>query len=206
MGCIVMIVMPSNNVGPIPRKFFKEYPDKIAQLFSPDGWSKPKHQYALDNGAFKQFNEKKYFNMLLDATRYKKPLFCTVPDVVGCHDRTLALWWWYFDRINDFGYPMAFVAQDGCTIETVPNNADWIFIGGLDPWKLENIHIFTEGTRPVHVGRVNSFARLEYCKRLGVKSVDGTGWMRARDKKYYDFIRWFEGDEQMKMFNGEQYG
>ena len=198
-----MILMPSNNVGPKPREFFEKYPDRIAQLFSPDGWSKPRHQYALDNGCFKRFDKQRYFRMLDSALKYEKPMFCTIPDVVGCHERTLALWNYYHKVISQYGYPLAFVAQDGCYLDSVPEEADWIFVGGLDPWKKDNIHNFI-GDRPVHVGRVNSLWMLEYCESLGVASVDGTGWMRARDKKYYDFIRWFEGDEQMKLFNKEK--
>ena len=195
-----MIVMPSNNTGPKVREFFEKHPDKIGQLFNPNGWKKPKHRYALDNGAFKQFNEKKYFEMLDDSKKYEPPMWVAVVDVVGCHDRTLALWRYYYERINRYGYPMAFVAQDGCTPETVPIEADWIFVGGLDPWKKDNIHKFI-GNRPVHVGRVNSYWMLEYCKSLGVISVDGTGWMMARGRQYYDFIYWFEGNPQRKLFD-----
>ena len=192
--------MPSNNYSHIIKDLIKKYPDLVAHLMSPDGWRNPIHKYALDNGAFKQFNEEKYFAMLNMARKCERPMFVVVPDVVGCHDRTLALWNYYYERIDRYGYPMAFVAQDGCTPKTVPVEADWIFVGGLDPWKKDNIYKFI-GDRPVHVGRVNSLWFLEYCESLGVASVDGTGWMRARDKKYYDFINWFEGNPQRKLFD-----
>ena len=191
--------MPTNNVGPKVREFFGKYPDKIAQLFSPDGWRKPKHKYAIDNGCFKQFNEKKYLLTLVKSKEFNQPLFITVPDVVGCHDRTLALWKYYYPILKPYEYPLAFVAQDGCELRDVPDTADWIFIGGLNPWKKDNIHKFI-GDRPVHVGRVNSLWMLEYCQSLGVTSVDGTGWMRARGKQYYDFINWFEGNPQQKLW------
>ena len=195
-----MIIMPSNNVGPKPREYMDKYPDKIAQLFSPDGWSKPRHRYALDNGCFTKFNEPKFFKMLDDSKKYDKPLFLVVPDVVGCFYRTLALWKYYYKRVKKYGYPLAFVAQDGCRgLEDIPNKAEWIFIGGPDPWNIDNIHKFI-GDRPVHVGRVNSLSRLKYCESLGVASIDGTGWMRARDKKYYDFCEWFEGSPQRELF------
>ena len=196
-----MILMPSNNVGPIVRKLFREFPENIAQLMSPDGWRPPKHQYALDNGAFRTFNENLYFKMLDKSKKYEKPLFVVCPDVVGCHDRTIALWNYYYPLLCRYGYPIAFVAQDGCEPNTVPKNADWIFIGGAPQtsWKFDNAYKFI-GDRPVHVGRVNSIGAVKYLESIGVTSIDGTGWMRARDKKYYDFIEYFEGEKQCSLF------
>lgn len=192
-----MIVMPSNNVGPIVRELFQVPPERIAQLMSPEGWRPPKHKYALDSGAFKQFNEKLYFRMIEKSKQYEPPIFLVCPDVVGCHDRTLALWNHYYPELKETGYPIAFVAQNGCTPETVPRKADWVFIGGLDPWKMENIEYFVGNCRPVHVGRVNTIDRLRYCESLGVASVDGTGWFRARGKQYNDFLNYFKGDPQL---------
>ena len=65
---------------------------------------------------------------------------------------------------------------------------------------MDNIKKFVGLGKPVHVGRVNSIGRVRYCESLGVASVDGTGWMRARDKKFYDFINYFEGDDQCSLF------
>jgi len=201
-----MIVMPGNDTGPISRKYFKEYPDKIGILNTPFSWKNPREgvAWALDNGCFVRFDEKMFYDAIWKGlTMFEKhpPLFIACPDVVGCHTRTLALWKHYYRKINHFskGMNIAFVAQDGCRLEDVPVSADWIFIGGLDPWKKNNIHKFI-GDRPVHVGRVNSLWMLEYCESIGVASVDGTGWMRARGKQYYDFINWFEGDPQRKLF------
>ena len=183
------------------RGLAKEYPESIGILNTPFSWKKPFCKYALDNGCFTKFDEKKYFTMLGRAKNYKEPMFVTFPDVIGCHDRTLILWHYYYPKIKPYNYPIAFVAQDGCTPETVPGEADWIFIGGLDPWKKDNIHKFI-GDKPVHVGRVNSLWFLEYCESLGVASVDGTGWMRARPKgrQYFDFIEWFEGNHQIGLW------
>ena len=193
--------MPSNNTGITVKKLFQKYPDNLALLLNPSAL-RPHHfkyRYAIDNAAFKQFNESKYFKMLDKSREYKKPIFVVVPDVVGCHDRTLALWHYYYLRIKQYRYPMAFVAQDGCTPETVPDKADWVFIGGNDPWKMETAHRFI-GSRPVHIGRVNGIKRLKECERIGATSIDGTGWMLARDKKFYDLMEWFEGGKQKCMF------
>ena len=193
--------MPSNNTGKICMELAQEYPDKIAFLFNPTRKSTKGFNfiYAVDNGCFSGFNEKLFFNYLDYLKSYKKPMFVVSPDVVGCHDRTLALWYYYYPKLKTYNYSLAFVAQDGCEPELVPKEADWIFIGGNDPWKMENIHKFI-GSRPVHVGRVNGIGRLKYCESLGVSSVDGTGWMRARNKQFHDLMEYFVGEKQIAMF------
>jgi len=193
--------MPSNNTGPVVRDLFEKYPDKIALLQNPTRLGAPafSYRYAMDNGAFKQFNETQYFKMIDFSKNFEIPMFLVVPDVVSCHIRTSILWSYYYPKLREVcpDYPLAFVAQDGCEPHFIPDEADWIFIGGNDPWKMDNIHKFIGiNNKPVHVGRVNSLGRLKYCERLGVKSVDGTGWMRARDKKFYDLLEWFSGEEK----------
>jgi hypothetical protein len=197
--------MPTNNTGHVVRKLHKKYPEKIALLNNPFSIKKPIKMHAYDNGCFTQFDVVKYFSgliklrMMYEKGWIEKPLFVVCPDVVSCHNRTLSLWYTYSPQIKAFGFPVAFVAQDGCEYEAVPKDADWIFIGGLDPWKMDNVHKFI-GDRPVHVGRVNGIGRLKYCESIGVGSVDGTGWMRARDKKYYDFLEYFKGEKQCSLF------
>lgn len=195
-----MILMPSNDTGKIVKELAKKYPDKIGMLNTPFSFKTPYGLHAFDSGCFRRFDEKKYFQRLDQLKKHPKLLFVVVPDVVGCHDRTLALWNYYYPVLKRYNYPLAFVAQDGCTPDNVPNNCDWIFIGGLDPWKDRNIHKFV-GEKPVHVGRVNGNGRLRYCKSVGVKSVDGTGWMIQRKKQFYDFIKYFEGDPQCQLFS-----
>jgi hypothetical protein len=193
--------MPSNNTGQVVKDLFEKYPDNLALLLNPH-CIRPQQftfRYAIDNAAFNQFKEGLYFKMLDRSKEYQKPIFIVCPDVVGCHDRTIALWNYYYPTLKEYDYPIAFVAQDGCTPELVPDNADWIFIGGKDPWKMENIHKFI-GERPVHVGRVNGIGRLKYCESLGVASIDGTGWMLARDKKFYDLMEYFKGEKQCSLF------
>jgi hypothetical protein len=126
------------------------------------------------------------------------PIFIVSPDVVGCHYRTLALWKYYLTKLKEYGFPIAFVAQDGCTPEAVPKECDWIFIGGTNGWKSKNIEPYI-GMRPVHVGRVNSIGFVKYCESIGVSSIDGTGWMRARGKQYNDFINYFNGEVQLGL-------
>lgn len=200
-GIRQIIIMPSNNTGKIVKDLYRKYPDRMALLLNPHCIRPHQftYRYAIDNAAFNQFDEKQYFKMLDASTKYEKPLFIVCPDVVGCHDRTLALWHYYRPRLKEYGYPIAFVAQNGCEPGLIPD-ADYVFIGGKDPWKIENIHRYVGLGKPVHVGRVNSIGRLKYCESLGVDSIDGTGWMRARDKKFYDFIEYFEGEKQCSLF------
>ena len=196
--------MPSNNTGRVVKDLYEKYPDRMALLLNPH-CIRPhqfQYRYAIDNAAFNRFDERQYFKMLDTSTKYHKPMFVVSPDVVGCHDRTLALWNYYYPTLKDYKYPIAFVAQDGCAPETVPDKADWIFVGGLDPWKMDNIQNLVGLGKPVHVGRVNSIGRLKYCESLGVDSVDGTGWMRARDNKFYGFLEYFEGEKQKELFDG----
>lgn len=198
-----MIVMPSNNTGKIFRDLFNKYPDRVALLISPEGFRphRFKYPYAIDNGAFKRFDEKKFFKMLDYIKCCPAPLFVVCPDVVGCHYRTLALWTHYYPVLKKYDYPIAFVAQDGCKSTDIPENADWIFVGGLDPWKTNNIHRFIGLGKPVHVGRVNGMGRLKYCESLGVKSIDGTGWLRFRGRQFNGLMDWFDDSErQMNLF------
>ena len=198
--------MLSNNTGPVFRELWTRHSEKMALLLNP---SRPnenafRYRYAIDNAAFKKFDERAFFRMLTDASKHQKPLFVVCPDVVGCHDRTIALWHYYYPTIKTYGYPVAFVAQDGCSPGDIPDEADWIFIGGNDPWKMENAHRFV-GNRPVHVGRVNGIGRLKYCESIGVASVDGTGWLRARGKQFNDIINYFKGQErQMELWRADQ--
>lgn len=196
-------MMPSNNTGKVVKELYAKYPNKLALLLNPNCIrpSQFSFPYAIDNAAFIKFEEEKYFKLLDTSKSYAPPMFITCPDVVGCHDRTLALWHYYYPILKKYNYKIAFVAQNGCTIDKIPAEANYIFIGGNDPWKMDNVEHFMLDGRPVHVGRVNGISRLKTCERLGVASIDGTGWMRSRDKKFYDLIDWFAGDErQLSLF------
>ena len=87
--------------------------------------------------------------------------------------------------------PLAFVLQDG---SEKPGRVPWdapglaaIFIGGSTEWKLgsEAAHLVAKARRKglmAHMGRVNSDKRLRYAKSIGCTSVDGTKWVRFRDR------------------------
>ena len=189
--------MPSNNTGYIVKDLFKKYPDKIALMLNPYKLSDTqfKFKYAIDNGAFKRFDEKKFFNILDISKKHLEPMFIVCPDVVACHDRTLALWHYYYKRLKKYNYKIAFVVQDGCIPKKVPDEADWIFIGGSDEEKkLDSIKKYLCLDKPIHVGRVNNIKRVIAYEKMGITSCDGTGWMRGRDKKFYDLMTYLEGN------------
>ena len=54
-------------------------------------------------------------------------------DVVADHAATLELWKRNFAQVHTFGYPAAFVFEDGATYKDVPwSELDVLFIGGID--------------------------------------------------------------------------
>jgi hypothetical protein len=61
------------------------------------------------------------------------------------------------------------------------------------------VETFVSIGKPVHVGRVNSMGFVRYCESVGVKSIDGTGWMRARGRQFHDFLNYFNGEVQLGL-------
>jgi len=196
-----MMIMPANNLFSGVKELYRKYPDKIGILNTPYSWKNPTviKNYAIDNGCFHQFNEQKFFNSLNRSMSFHKPMWVVCPDVVGCHDRTVILWLYYYPIISDMGFKVAFVAQDGCTPETVPKEAYCCFIGGLDPWKDDNIKNFIGVREWTHVGRVNGLGRLRTCLDLGVDSVDGSGLWVNQYKKLYEILGEYEAS-QLKLW------
>jgi hypothetical protein len=86
----------------------------------------------------------------------------------------------YVDFVRGLGLPVALVAQDGLTtLSQIPFEIDALFIGGSDGYKLgpEVRALVAEAKAAglyVHVGRVNSFKRFNYCNEIGADSADGT--------------------------------
>ena len=192
--------MPSNNRSGIVHYFAGKYPDKIGLLYSPDGWNKPPYymKYALDNGCFKKWEPEKFKTMLLKASLCHSPLWVAVPDVVADPEKTIKKWHEWHDKIY---FPLAFVCQDGHEPQDVPKKAICCFIGGTTEWKLDNAYKFKGVRKLLHIGRVTTIGRLKWAEEIGADSVDGTGWFIAKNKQYIDFIKWFEGDQQIKLFD-----
>ena len=210
-----MIVMVSNQTGSALADIGRRHPGRLGHLYSPGGLEKaPKAQpdwvggrYALDNGRFRLLNgeewsERDFLSMVdLAAERGLSPRFLTVPDLPGSHERTLDEWESWAPRLSAYGWPLAFVAQDGCDPGDVPHSADVVFLGGTTEWKWRSLEPFCASFQRVHVGRVNAYRRLIRCDRLGVESVDGTGWFHDNPRQLQGLRRYLErGVEQFSMF------
>jgi len=160
-------------------------PLACGQLITPlTGYSNWGGVFAVDNGAFSQFREKKFVSILnRDQKLAAKCLFVACPDVVGDWVQTRERFDQYRSLIPDC-YPVAFVAQNEQPLNDVPwNEISCLFIGGKDPWKESNecIELVREAKRRqkfVHVGRVNGAERFLLFDALGADTCDGTGVAR----------------------------
>lgn len=188
-----MMVMVANHSSGWVHYLAGRHPGKIGHLYSPgEGWKNPVKwlPYALDNGAYTGFDEASFFKML-DAAKLAAPLrprWVAVPDVVGNREATLESWAKYWQRVADYGWPLAFVVQDGMSPADVPGDAAIVFVGGSPTWKLRSLSEWAKAFDRVHVGRINTERLLWICDDLGIESVDGTGWFhrhQAQDLEKY---------------------
>ncbi len=179
------------------------FPGKIGHLYSPGGFRGPYGKwlpYALDNGRFiattqnKPWDPDRYYELLDKSYRScQKPLWVIVPDVVGDRDATLREWerWINNKRFMGYGFQLAMAVQDGMSPSDVPDGVV-CFIGGTKLWKWNHLEDFTSELNRVHVGRVNRPRRLWECYRLGVESVDGTGFYRGDQTQLSGLVSFLE--------------
>lgn len=182
-----MMVMIGNDARPATIDLAKRHVGKLGWLISTSCYKNPREgvPFALDNGAFSAYkngtawDEKVWLSMLEKVKKTNlDPVWVAVPDVVANRDETLRSWERYAPIASEFGWPLAFVAQDKMTPSDVPENAAVIFIGGTTSWKLRSLYTWTRHFPRVHVGRVNTIFRLQNVERAGAESCDGTGWFR----------------------------
>lgn len=137
------------------------------------------HPWMLDNGAFSdKWSESSWLAALERWQPYTATcIAAVVPDVVGDAAATAERFAKYAPTIRAYGYPVAFVTQDGLQMADVPwGQFDVLFVGGSTEHKLEQSYPFIWEAKQrgkwVHVGRVNS------AKRIGAfwmaDSCDGT--------------------------------
>ena len=210
-----MIVFVAANSNPLLHYLAGKYPSKLGWIMSPSTrFFKPREwlPYCVDNGVYSawsnkcQWDEEGFF-MLLDrchANRYK-PDWIVVPDAIADKEKTLWLWNEYETKLRRYKTRLAFVAQDGMKPVDVPKSADLVFVGGTTEWKWRNAGLFVAQCPRVHVGRVNWWDKMEYCERIGVESIDGSGFFRegdgARSNQLRDFISGIRrGIEQPDLF------
>ena len=136
--------------------------------------------FAIDNGAFSGFDERKFRRMLdNNKENAERCLFVVSPDIVGAARRTLEL---FRERHRWIGeeWPVALVAQDGVEDVDLPwKEIDWLFLGGRDPWKDSQTAMDVCRTakmldKGVHIGRVNTIKRFKRYAAVA-DTCDGSG-------------------------------
>jgi hypothetical protein len=181
--------MPANVWDPEVRALDVQFPGLLGNLVSPEAWRGPlSDYYALDNGRFNAagWTRDGYLRHLdIAANRPMPPKWVTIPDVFKDPNATLWGWDYWAHRVRTlYGWDLAFVWQNGITLDDVKNytDAEVQFIGGDD-----DLHTGKWAMAPlasahfprVHVGRVNAPRPALKCWRMGVESIDGTGWRRT---------------------------
>lgn len=199
------MVMPANHSSAKVHYWAGKHPGRIGWLVGPSAMSKTKLRpwmpFALDNDAFsawtsgKPWDEVAWLGML-QRVRLSgfHPRWVLVPDVVADRSATLDKWKHYAPMAARFGWPLAMAVQDGMTPDDLPEECI-VFVGGTTEWKWRSLPMWAQTGRRIHVGRVNELDKLFVCERLGVESVDGTGWMRGTEdgRQAKDLEAWMEG-------------
>lgn len=203
--------MPSNNTGSRVRELAIRFPGRLAHLISPGGWRTPFLDYALDNGAFKAFargtpfDEDAFDNLRNRARNHAgktgaTPLWMAVPDVVANRERTIENWHRLAPALRSYGWPLAFVVQDGMQDEDVRRalrvgEFRVLFIGGSLEWKLANVPRWVAlghaaGVQ-VHVGRMGTCRRARYARECGADSVDSCTplWSKDHLRRFLEGLR-----------------
>jgi hypothetical protein len=154
----------------------------LGVLLSPGCGNKPIDDvpWAIDNGAFSGFDEKKWLALLERLEVNNDCIFAVVPDAVGDHVATRLLWRRYSGTARKYGFPLAYVLQDGQRCEEIPwEEIKAIFVGGTTAYKesQEVVRLIAEAKRRgkwVHMGRVNTMRRVRFAITAGVDSIDGS--------------------------------
>ena len=166
----------------------------------------PRYRYwAADNGCYTssdRFDADRWFAWLAglpEVARRRRCLFATAPDVLCDAEATWQRSWPWLPLIRMLGIPAAIVGQNGVESHapTWDNDHLWdvMFIGGDDGWKCSGDarDVAQEAQlrgKWVHVGRVNSWRRLDLVADWDVDSVDGTYLRFGPDTNGRQLARW----------------
>lgn len=133
--------------------------------------------------------------LMKNSHRSSKYKWVACPDVVGDSDETLKRFKNYEPRIRSLGYNLAYVLQDGVTLDKVPfSDISAVFVGGTTDFKLsdtayEICKIAVDKNKLVHIGRVNSIKRIE--RFLSVAdSFDGLSFSYYSKSRLPNVLRW----------------
>lgn len=160
--------------------------------------------WAADNDCFQGLDRKAYLKMLAHLTEAKNDRlkFVVAPDVVGDATATLGLFHSYEPLLHDLELPVAFVGQDGLTINSTPwDSLEAFFVGGTTEWKMSLtaarlVREAKERGKWAHMGRVNSVKRIRYAQALGCDSVDGTQFSMFADTYIPSFLGWIANRQE----------
>jgi hypothetical protein len=155
---------------------------------APDSLKLVPGMWAMDNGAYSGFDPQSFVGMLERFHGRAGCRFVAAPDVVADAHQTFVQWPFWSRLIRGVGFVPALVAQDGLTVPDVPwSELGALFIGGSTEWKLGPQakelmgHAQARGLW-VHVGRVNSRARIWHFGRLA-NSWDGGQYSMFPDRR-----------------------
>jgi hypothetical protein len=156
---------------------------------NPDGLKLVPGFWAMDNGAYSGFEPDTFVRMLERFHGRKGCRFVACPDVVGDAYGTLQNWPFWSQLIRGVGFVPALVLQDGMLASEVPwRDIGAVFVGGHMPWKLgpqaRELCAYAKARGLwVHVGRVNSLARIAAVHDLGADSFDGGQYSMFPDRR-----------------------
>jgi hypothetical protein len=166
--------------------------------------------WAMDNGCFVRYEPKNIISMMQRFRGLPHCKFMVAPDSVGNHDETLIMFRAWLGTIQSYGYPVAFVLQNGVSIETVPfGSIQAVFIGGDDAFKYSEAvrEIVIEAKKRgvwVHMGRVNTINRIRYAMSIGCDSFDGTSYCIAPQINIQKHAPHYAGNRQMNLWEMEK--
>lgn len=194
-------VLIANQTGREARELHAAFPDRIGHLIGPGGWREPFPFFAIDNGAFAGFDPAA-FRRLLDrvARSGRAPAWVAVPDRPFDAVATLAMWHEWAPIVAAYGWPLAFVVQNGHAPDDVPSDAAVVFVGGSVEWKRATAPMWAARFPVVHVGRVTTARWVRHYGAAGVATVDGTGWFRG-DRRQLDRLWYLLADDAGHHFD-----
>lgn len=164
---------------------FKEYGWRV--LCTPFGNGPQGFRYAIDNGAWRAYQQRIPFNEDL----FRKHVdnlgagadWVVLPDIVASPvSLEFSLHW--LDDLRQ--YPLLLAVQDGMNIDEVWKVVEreallGLFVGGSTDWKLRTMCDWCQLPCYVHIGRVNTQRRWNAARLCGADSCDGSGvskWAR----------------------------
>jgi len=158
-------------------------------FMTPHHHNKTDIPYALDNGAWEAYQSKQPFReadfMRLVETYWEKADFIIAPDIVqgGLASLELSLSW--LPRLPREKLCLLSVQDDMTAEDLAPYlkpERTGLFLGGSTEWKLATGTYWGEVARKhgvhYHVGRVNTYRRVIWCRGIGANSFDGTSVTR----------------------------